>query len=228
MSDATPPSAYQLAQQMGDALIDPADLGPEFDELVAAVRRLTDAAVATDLEPGERAAIGTELDRLTDRLRAAVREPVIFLGRHADGRIANLTQAGSGRLNPHAPPLVFDPIDLPDTTNGPVSVEIVGRCVLTDAHSGPPERAHGGVLGTLLDETIGLAATVAGASGLTAGLNLSFKAGTPLRQPLTVTARYVRTDGRKHIATGEVSAGDLLCATGEGVFISPNPTTNES
>ena len=82
------------------------------------------------------------------------------------------------------------------------------------------------MLGTLLDETIGLAATVAGASGLTAGLNVSFRAGTPLGEPLTVRARYVRTDGRKHIATGEVRAGDTVTAVGEGVFIAPAPSSD--
>ena len=222
MSDRTPRSAWQLAQQLGDDVMDPTELPDEALALVEAIRRLTAAAVATEADPVERRRISEELEALTMRLRYATREPVILLGRHRDGRIENLTQAGSGRLNPHAPPLVFDPMTIPDPVSTPSAVEVVGHCVLTDAHSGPPASAHGGVLATLLDETIGLAATVAGASGLTAGLNLSYKAATPLHEQLVVRARYVRTEGRKHIATGEVLAGDVVTATGEGIFISPS------
>ena len=221
MSEDIPRSAYQLAQQLGDGLMDPADLSPSATALVESIRALTAAAVATDLDDPDRQRIAGEVDRLTGQLRSTVREPVILLGRHGDGRIENLTQAGSGRLTPHAPPVVFEPITLPDPEATPLAVEVVGRCVLTEAHSGPPASAHGGVLATLLDETIGLAATVAGASGLTAGLNLSYKAATPLHEPLIVRARYVRSEGRKRFATGEVVVGDTVTATGEGVFISP-------
>ncbi len=218
-----PPSAWQLAHQMGDTLPDPADLPDEVFALVDAARRLVDAVVGTDLDAGERAVLTAELEAITNRLSGARREPLIALGRHADGRIENLTQAGSGRLNPHAPALVFDPIDLPSATAEPAAIEVIGRTLLTDAHGGPPERAHGGVVATLLDETIGLAATVSGATGLTAGLNLRYRAGTPLHTPLLVRARYERSEGRKHFATGELVVADSgrVTAQADGVFITP-------
>ncbi|MGI9603464.1 MAG: PaaI family thioesterase [Acidimicrobiales bacterium] len=214
-----PPSAWQLAQELGDALPDPAAIPTEAFALTDAARDLVAAVVATDLEPAERGRLAGELTAITAQLRSLTRQPVINLGRHPDGRIENLSQAGSGRLNPHAPELVFDAIEPPDTTDGPVVVEIVARCVLTEAHGGPPERAHGGVVATLLDETIGVAATAAGASGMTGGITIRYRAGTPLHTPLVVRARYVDTDGRKHHATGEIRAGDTPTAEAEGLYI---------
>ena len=218
-NDRTPPSAWQLAQELGDALVDPADLPRERFELTEAIRALVDAAVATEITPEQHGDITADIRNLTQRLENEARDPLIFLSRHSNGRIENLSQAGSGRLNPHAPPLTFEPFEI--ATDGPTAVEIIGHCVLTNAHGGPPERAHGGVVATLLDETIGLAAMAAGASGLTAGLNLSFKAGTPLHIPLIIRAVYTHTEGRKRFATGQIFAGDLVTAEATGIFIAP-------
>ncbi len=223
--DATPPSAFQLAQALGDALADPDALPEARFALVEPIRRLVAAAVSSDVDDATRASLAERIDAVAAELEGARRDPVIFLGRYDDGRIANLTQAGSGMLNPQAPPLVFDPITMPPADATPTPVEVVGRCRLGDAHSGPPERAHGGVVATLLDETVGLAATVAGASGLTAGINVRFRAGTPLHRDLVVRARYAHTDGRKHVATGEVLAAGMVTAEAEAIFIAPKPTT---
>lgn len=226
MSDdvTPPPSAYQLAQALGDALPDPDSLPQARFALVDPVRRLAAAAVSSDVSDAERASLAARIDAIATELEATRRDPVIFLGRHEDGRIANLTQAGSGMLNPQAPPLVFDTITMPPADATPAPVEVVGRCRLGDAHSGPPERAHGGVVATLLDETLGLAATVAGASGLTAGINVRFRAGTPLHRDLEVRARYSHTDGRKHVATGEVMVDGVVTAEAEAIFIAPEPS----
>ena len=218
-NESTPPSAWQLAQQLGDSLSDPNDLPAELFDLTEAIRALVSAATTTDLQADEQAAITREIRVMTDQLRSRSRAELIRLGRHSDGRIENLSQAGSGRLNPNAPPLTFDPFTVVE--DGPRSVEVIGHCTLSEAHGGPPERAHGGVVATLLDETIGLAAMAAGASGLTAGLNLSFKAGTPLHVPLTIRASYTHTEGRKHIASGKVFADEIVTAEATGVFIAP-------
>ena len=63
------------------------------------------------------------------------------------------------------------------------------------------------MVATILDEALGTAATRAGATGLTAGINIRYKTGIPLHTPLEVTCRYSHTEGRKHIATGEIRTG---------------------
>ena len=223
--DARPAeSAAQLAARLGDSLPDPADIPAAHLELVHAVRALTEAVVATDIGAPERAEIAATLATLTHRLRSMQRDPLIRLARHPNGRLENLTQAGAGRLNPQAPPVVFDHHEV-HTESPPVAVEICGRVTLTAAHSGPPGKAHGGVVATILDEALGVAATAAGATGLTAGLNLSYKAATPYGVELSVRARYTGSEGRKHFATGELTHGTAVCAVAEAVFVAPRAGT---
>ncbi|MEL7208472.1 MAG: PaaI family thioesterase [Actinomycetota bacterium] len=219
-----PPSAWQLAQQAGDDLVDPDHLATEVHDLTAAVRRLVAAAVATDVDGPDRALAVAAIDEVTERLGSTRRDPLVWVGRHADGRVENLTQAGSGAANPHALPLRFEHATPRDPTAVPAPVEVVGHCTLDDAHGGPPERAHGGVVATMLDEAVGRATVLAGAPGLTAGLSVRFRAPTPLHRPLVVRARYERTEGRTHVATGEVLDGAVVTASAEGFFRAPTPS----
>ncbi len=218
-SQPEPPSAWALAQEMGDALPDPTLLDPERFGLIAAIRELVAAAVTTDATPQDLATLNARIALVTDELLESQRSSATLLGRHRDGRVENLTQSGSGRLNPQAPALIFDQVNPPHEGAEPVSVEVVGRCILTNAHLGPPGRAHGGIVATLLDETLGFATTMAGVSGMTAGITVRYRSSTPLHTPLTVTARYTHSEGRKRFATGEVRHGEVVAAEAEGIFI---------
>jgi acyl-coenzyme A thioesterase PaaI-like protein len=215
VTDDVPPaaeSALELARLLGDRVLAPGAVAPEAVALVEAARDLVDAVVGTDVPPAARAAAAGELAAITARLREQRRDPVILLVRHDDGRIENLSQAGGGRLNPQAPRLVF--VDLaPD--------EVVATCTLTAAHGGPPGKAHGGIVAGLLDEVLGVAAMVAGGAGLTAGLDVRYRAATPYSVPLTITARLTGRKGRKGFATGEIRAGDTVTAEATAVFVRP-------
>jgi acyl-coenzyme A thioesterase PaaI-like protein len=220
------PSAIQLAAAAGDRLPFVADLATEHLELVGAVRELTAAVVATDVDPDEAARVAGLVRELTGRLDAVRRRPATLVARHADGTVENLSQAGSGWRNPQAPPIRYERPAPPLPGPGPHPVELVGRVTLTDAHGGPPGRAHGGVVATLLDETLGRAAILAGATGLTAGLDIRFRAPTPIGVPLTVTARWTRTDGRRQVAAGEVRHGEVVTAEGTAVLVTPRATSD--
>lgn len=218
-------SAVELAASLGD-LPDPAELPHQYFDLVTAVRELAAAVVATDMPEHERGAVARMVGTLTERLNRTERDPVIFLARHADGRLENLSQAGSGRLNPQAPPLLFDELPAtPPKLDEPIPVEVRATFTPTAAHLGPPGKLHGGVVATVLDEVLGVAATAAGASGLTAGIDIRYKAATPGDKLLEVTGRFTHRDGRKAFASGEVRAGELVTATATAVFISAPPST---
>jgi hypothetical protein len=222
--DGAPMSAARLANQLGDELLAPADVPPEALDLVGAVRDLTDAVVTTDVPPAERAAVAADVRALAARLRAARLAPLVAIARHADGRVENLLQAGSGRLNPHAPAVEFADLPAPPPPGAdPVAVEVVAHCTLGERYGGPPGRAHGGVVAALLDEVVGVAAYVAGATGMTAGLEVRYRRATPLGVPLTITARWVQRDGRKSRATGEVRAGDAVTADATAVLVDQIP-----
>lgn len=216
-------SALQMAAALGDRLPRIADLPAGGAELAEAARDLAAAINATDVDAAVRLAIAEQLQDITRLLRTKLREPLIVLARNENGVIENLTQAGWGRWNPQALRIRFDPETLlaPEPGKEPRAVEVTANCTLTEAHSGPPNRAHGGVVMTLLDEALGVAAMAAGAGGMTAGLNVRFKGPTPLGVELTLRARYTHSEGRKRFITGEVLAGDVICAQAEGIYIAP-------
>ena len=190
------------------SLPDPATIPDASFALMARARELVEAVVMTDVDEDALAAAADDLAAITERLRARRRDQALFLVRHPDGRVESMVQAGSGRLNPQAPPVewIERPTE-PPAGSVPRSVEVRARCTFTAAHSGSPSRVHGGVVAAVLDETIGVAATAAGASGMTVALNVSLKAGTPFDRPVEIVravhgqrgpqALRVRRDARR-------------------------------
>ncbi|MFM8870739.1 MAG: PaaI family thioesterase [Actinomycetota bacterium] len=217
-TEPAPRSAMELAKSMGDSIPSPDSISTESHELIAVVRELLDAVMRTDVDDAAKSAIAADIKVVNDRLRTKVRHPYITIVRHLNGRIENVTQAGSGPLNPRAPILSFDPVPVPGDTYEPV--EVTAHAVLDASMSGPPDKAHGGIVATMLDEVLGVASTAAGASGLTVALNIRFRAGTPLGVPLTVTARGTGVDGRKSFASGEVRHDDTVVAEATAVYVS--------
>ena len=119
---------------------DPASIPDASFVLAARVRELVEAVVMTDVAGNERAAAADEIAAITERLHARRREQALFLVRHQDGRVESMVQAGSGRLNPQAPPIewIERPTE-PPHGSVPRPVEVRARCTFTAAHSGSPE-----------------------------------------------------------------------------------------
>ncbi|MCD9624325.1 PaaI family thioesterase [Rhabdothermincola salaria] len=221
MSDSSGPlSAARLAEQMGDALPGPESLPPSADELVARTRELVEAVVLTDVADDLRAEAARTLARVADTLRVEQREAPLWLVRHPDGRLESLLQAGSGRLNPQAPPIewIERPAEPPAGAE-PVPAQVRARCVFTAAHAGSPSRVHGGVLAAALDEVLGNAVTASGVSGLTVSLTVSFKGATPVDTSVELVGRYAGHEGRKSYATGEVLVGGAVVVEASAVYV---------
>lgn len=203
-----------------------ADVPGASVDLVERIRNLVEATVRTDVGADARAEAAELVGRATALLQAATHDHVVRFARTSGGRIDQLTQAGSGLLNPQAPRMVFREIPEMatkafDGSVEPRSVEVVADCTLTAAHSGPPGRAHGGVVATLLDHALGLAASAAGVPGFTAGLDVRYRAATPYDVPLEIRARWTHSEGRKSFATGEILAAGRVTAEATAVFIAP-------
>jgi acyl-coenzyme A thioesterase PaaI-like protein len=97
--------------------------------------------------------------------------------------------------------------------------EVVAEVTYGDAYEGPPGHVHGGVIAALFDEVLGLAQALSGHPGMTGRLEISYRSPTPLHTPLRVTGRFDRVEGRKIFTSGEIAAGDRLCAEAVGLFI---------
>jgi len=219
--DEAPKSAARLAELLGDRLPLLGTVPEPAYELVERARDLVEAIVMTDVDAETRADIAAELAAITDRLRVRRREQALYLVRHPDGRVESLVQAGAGRLNPQAPPIEWVELPAPPPAGSePRPVEVRARCTFTAAHSGSPSRVHGGVIAAALDEVVGVAAAAAGASGMTVALNVTLKGGTPFGVPVDIVGRYLRSEGRKRYASGEVVVDGEVTAHAELIAVS--------
>jgi acyl-coenzyme A thioesterase PaaI-like protein len=218
---ATPVSAARVAELLGDQL-------PRIDavpdaafELVVRARELVEAIVMTDVDAETRADIAAEIAAIAGRLRSRRREQALYLVRHPDGRVESLVQAGAGRLNPQAPPIEWVVLPAPPPPGSePRPVEVRARCTFTAAHGGSPSRVHGGVVAAALDEVVGVAAAAAGASGMTVALDVTLRGGTPFGVPVDIVGRYLRSEGRKRYASGEVVVDGTVTAQAELICVS--------
>jgi uncharacterized protein (TIGR00369 family) len=100
--------------------------------------------------------------------------------------------------------------------------EIVAE-FMPDAHyQGFPGVLHGGILATLLDETLSRTASIAGRWMMTGRLEVRYRRPAPLGPRLRVTARAVSSRSRMVHAEGEVRLADdpsVILADARGVFL---------
>jgi len=99
----------------------------------------------------------------------------------------------------------------------------VMEVVLGPAFEGAPGRSHGGIVAALIDETYGIVLAIHGLAAYTGRLDVVYRAGTPVGEPVTCRCWLERQEGRKLFMRGEVKAGTVLCATSEAVFIVVDP-----
>jgi acyl-coenzyme A thioesterase PaaI-like protein len=89
-----------------------------------------------------------------------------------------------------------------------------------EVHEGYPGVVHGGLLATLLDETMGRAALFSAAWTMTGRLEVRYRAPAPTHRQLVVTAWLTRERRHAFEARGEVRIeGEELVAEGRGLFL---------
>ena len=87
---------------------------------------------------------------------------------------------------------------------------------------GFPGVVHGGILATLLDETLSRTATAEGRWMMTVRLEVRYRGAAPVGRPLRVTARKVSSRSRMVQAEGEVVLADepgTVIASATGTFL---------
>jgi acyl-coenzyme A thioesterase PaaI-like protein len=186
---------------------------PGSDELAAAVRRLVDAVVRTQVEPDVVAAATHAVRDVTASLAASLRDGPY--SPDLTSPFSNPLSAVGGRANPLAPPVELIP--------GPEGVQ--GRFRVGSPYEGPPGLVHGGILALVLDHVLGQAALAAGHGGMTVSLEVRYLAPTPLDTDLVAEGRLDRVDGRKIRMVGSVSAGDTNTVEATGLFLALDEDT---
>jgi acyl-coenzyme A thioesterase PaaI-like protein len=99
-----------------------------------------------------------------------------------------------------------------------------GRCVAhfhpRPEHQGYPGHLHGGIISTLLDETMGRVLVPQGVFALTGRLEVKLRKPVPLDQELTVTGELTRNRSRAYEAIGTILLPDgTLLVEGSGLYI---------
>ena len=95
---------------------------------------------------------------------------------------------------------------------------------VSEAFAGHPGYLHGGVIATLLDETMSKAVRAKGLTSMTRQLEVDYLRPVPSGVPIRLEGCVVRGEGRKSWAEAKIvnDAGKIL-AHGKGLFIEVKP-----
>lgn len=99
-----------------------------------------------------------------------------------------------------------------------------GRCIARfrpkPEHQGYPGQLHGGIISTLLDETMGRVLTSQNIWAVTGRLEVRFSRPVPLDEELTIVGEVIRNRSRVYEARGEIRlADDTVLAEGSGTYV---------
>jgi thioesterase superfamily protein len=184
----------------------------ERDRLADAIRKLIDHAVRSEVPDEEVAEITRTLEAIDERLR-----------RHPRGGSKRKTLPDVDNLQAifYADPI----IGMHNPIAPPVAVKRDGELIrgavnLGAAYEGPPGYVHGAIVAAIFDMLLGLANVLSGNPAMTGTLTVRYRRPTPLNTDLAFEARTAKTEGRKVIATGTVTAGGEVTAEAEGIFVS--------
>ena len=89
---------------------------------------------------------------------------------------------------------------------------------------GHPGFLHGGIIATLLDETMSKAVRARGLTAMTRHMEVDYKRPVPSRVQIRMEGRIVRDEGRKHWVEATIFGDDgHALANGKGLFIEVRP-----
>lgn len=97
--------------------------------------------------------------------------------------------------------------------------EVRAEFVAAPRHRGYPDRLHGGILASVLDETLGRAVALHGHWTYTAKLEVRYRGPVPVGAQVAVVARQVQDRGQFVQAAGEARLADgRIVAEATGLF----------
>ena len=99
-----------------------------------------------------------------------------------------------------------------------------GRCIARfqprPEHQGYPGQLHGGLISSLLDETMGRVLTPHDIWAMTGRLEIKFKKPVPLDQELTIVGELINGRSRAYEARGKIRLPDgTVLVEGSGLYI---------
>jgi uncharacterized protein (TIGR00369 family) len=125
---------------------------------------------------------------------------------------------GCGIANPHGLHLEFYLAQ---------DLHVVCRATVGDSFEGPKGFVHGGIIATLLDETMSKAVRAHGLVAMTRHMEVDYQRPVPSSEEIRLEGRVTRNEGRKHWTEAHIfnSEGKIL-AHGKGLFIEVRPASD--
>lgn len=203
----------------------PEGTDPVYDDariaLGAAVRRLGHAVIGHEVDLATMIETAAHLDRISESFESEAprsREFSQFSTAHDEdvpdhSRLtSHISRPGSGPGSPHGLEMVVH-------RRGD---RIEAAFTLGASHEGAPQRSHGGIVALAFDDAMGFVLNVIKVVAYTGQITVRYKAPTPLREPLVITAWLDRREGRKLFLEAELHQhgpdGPVL-ATSSALFI---------
>jgi uncharacterized protein (TIGR00369 family) len=125
---------------------------------------------------------------------------------------------GCGVANPHGLHLEFY-----------LTQDLRAVCLATvgDSFEGPKGYVHGGIIATLLDETMSKAVRAHGLVAMTRHMEVDYQRPVPSSEEIRLEGRVTHNEGRKHWTEAHIfnSQGKIL-AHGKGLFIEVRPASD--
>jgi uncharacterized protein (TIGR00369 family) len=106
---------------------------------------------------------------------------------------------------------------------------VICETTVPDTYEGPRGYAHGGIIATLLDETMSKAVRSHGVVAMTRNMEVDYRRPVPSSAPdepklVRLEGRVVRDEGRKHWAEARVlDANGIELAVSKALFIEVKP-----
>jgi uncharacterized protein (TIGR00369 family) len=97
---------------------------------------------------------------------------------------------------------------------------VVCLATVSESFEGPRGYLHGGIIATLLDETMSKAVRASGKTAMTRRMEVDYLRPIPSGTQIRIEGRVVRSEGRKHWTEAKIlDAGGTVLAQGKGLFI---------
>jgi uncharacterized protein (TIGR00369 family) len=101
---------------------------------------------------------------------------------------------------------------------------VVCPATIPDQFEGPHGFLHGGIIATLLDESMSKAIRAKGLTAMTRHMEIDYRRPVPSGAPIRIEGRVVRSEGRKHWAEAHIVDDDgNALAQGKGLFVEVKP-----
>jgi uncharacterized protein (TIGR00369 family) len=101
---------------------------------------------------------------------------------------------------------------------------VVCLAQMPDTYEGPRGYLHGGIIATLLDETMSKALRSHNVVGMTRHMEVDYMRPVPSNSPIRLEGRIYRNEGRKHFAEASIlDARGSVLAHAKGLFIEVRP-----